>query len=350
MRIFKKLFCLLLIIGIMLSNSNISMAKSYYGNTNANINGYGQIAAYNSEIYLVSAKPNYKYTYSDDGLWPSHSYTIYKEGNNKKNSKLITNNAIAGPSLNIKSGWIYYIGISNKGKTGIYKVKTNGTKRSLITSIDMHTYRGSLAQYKRMILKDNYLYYVDGPNKIKRISITGKNKKLIYKSKYYVSQFSISENNMYISNGTNKSYWPGSKETIVKVKIDGKNAKQILSSTKSGKDSDIYQMLYYNEYIFYQNNAGIYRIKIDGSSKKCIISSDNLEDTYTIYNNKIYYTKNKTLMRCNLNGSQKVTLKKSLGTIDFICSANNKIYLYNLMKNTYSVYDIKTKKIYYIKN
>ena len=109
-------------------------------------------------------------------------------------------------------------------------------------------------------------------------------------------------------------------------------------------------MLYYNEYIFYQNTAGIYRIKIDGSSKKCIISSDNLEDTYTIYNNKIYYTKNKTLMRCNLNGSQKVTLKKSLGTIDFICSANNKIYLYNLMKNTYSVYDIKTKKIYYIKN
>lgn len=344
----KKIFCLLLVIGLTLSNSNLSMAKSYYGNTNSNLKDYGLVAQYNSETYLVSAKPNNKFVYSDDGLWPSYSHTIYKEESNGKYLKPITDNAISGPSLNIKSGWIYYIGISGYGETGIYKVKTNGTKRTWLTSIDMHTYRGSLTQYKQMILKDNYLYYLDGPFQIKRISTAGKNRRLIYESEYYTGKFYISGDDMYVFNNTNPSYFIDSKFSIVKLKTNGTNVKRILTTTK---DNYISNMLYYNGYIYYQYNDNIYRMKSNGSSKKNIIKSNTYGDinNFHIYNNKIYYIKNKILMRCNLDGSSKTTLKKSIGDFNLILSSNNKIYLNNI-DDSYTIYNIKTKKVSYIIN
>ncbi|MCC3869628.1 DUF5050 domain-containing protein [Terrisporobacter mayombei] len=149
MKLLKKqlsLFLALIIgIGVVFSSVGTIEAASYYGNTSSNINNGGQVLRYNSTTYSVSHKPNYKYEYSIDGLWPWSSYTIYKEDSKGKHVKSIATNAVAAPSLNSKSGWIYYVGISSKGNTGIYKVKTDGTKRTWITSISMMTYRGSLS-------------------------------------------------------------------------------------------------------------------------------------------------------------------------------------------------------------
>ncbi|MCC3869627.1 DUF5050 domain-containing protein [Terrisporobacter mayombei] len=196
-----------------------------------------------------------------------------------------------------------------------------------------------------MILKDSYLYYLDGDCKVKRISTNGKNKKTIYTSKYYTGGFSISGDYIYILNETNKSYWPGSKDTITRVRTDGKYAKQIASSTSS-YNSYMLDMVYYKGYIFYQNDYGIYRMKADGSSKKAIIKLDDIEN-YGLYDGKIYYIKNGSLMRCNLDGSKKTTLKKWSGKNSLGCIVNNKIYLYLSKDNSYPIYDIKTKKVYY---
>lgn len=350
MKLFKKQLSLLLAliigIGVVFSGGGTADAASYYGNTNSNIKNGGQAVRYNSTTYSVSHTPNYKYEYSDDGLWPWSSYTIYKEDSKGKHVKAIATNAVAAPSLNAKSGWLYYVGISSKGNTGIYKVKTDGTKRTWITSISMRNYRGALVGYKPMILKDSYLYYLDGSRTIRRISTSGNYRKTIYTSKYYTGDFSISGDYMYVMNETNASYWPGSKDTITRVRTDGKYAKQIARSTSSGNNSYMFDMVYYKGYIFYQNDYGIYRMKTDGSSKKAIIKLDDME-SYAVYDSKIYYMKNGSLMRCNLDGSKKTTLKRWSGRNSLGCITNSKIYLYIGQYGSYPIYDIKTKNVYY---
>ena len=89
------------------------------------------------------------------------------------------------PFLNSKNGYIYYLGMSTStGEPGVYRIKTNGTNMKRLASINLITYRGSPSEFLPMIIKDNYIYYLDGPRILKRISINGKEKKTIYTSKY----------------------------------------------------------------------------------------------------------------------------------------------------------------------
>lgn len=350
MKFFKKQLSVLLLLiicgGVIFSSISVSEASTSYGNTNSNIKNGGQSVIYKSNSYTVGKSPNYKYSYDYDGLWPQYSYTIYKDDNTGKHIKTITKNATSAPSLNIKSGWIYYLGISSNSNPGIYKVKIDGTNKTRLTSISMQTYRGSLTSYKPMIIKDNYIYYLDGPRILKRISINGKEKKTIYTSKYIMGDFSISGDYIYVLNTTNRSYWPGTYDTIVRINTAGKGAKQIIKSTT---DTFIYDMVYYNGYIYYQDGYGIYRIKSNGTNKKCVVKLSN-EETYAIHNKKIYYINNGDLMRCNLDGLSKKKLKDLTGNYNEVgCIAGNNIYLYLGSLQRYAIYNLRNSKIYYQK-
>lgn len=320
MKFIKKFISTFMIIGLIISCTNISLASSSFGNTNSNIIRGGHCVKSGSSIYSVDDEENYEYTLYYNPWTPMYSHTIYKGTNQVSKVKKIVTNATSTPSINLKDGWIYYIGISSNGNTGIYKVKTNGTKKTRITSIDTSTIKGNLGDYKTMIVKGNYIYYTEGrKGTIKRISTTGKSKKTIYKADGFINSFTMSDNYIYANivydhDFAKPNYSPYS--SLYKVSISGNYVKRI-GKNLSGK-YDWSSSQYYKGYIFYINDYGLYRMKTDGSSKKKLTSDikNNIDYSYNgieqvyFYNGKIYYIKSGYLKRRNLDGSNPTTLKK----------------------------------------
>lgn len=304
---FKRLLSILL--AVMLSFSYIFISKdnafasSYYGNTNANIKKGGLIVKSGSYTYARSGK-NSNISYGNE-IYNLKAYYIYKLNSNATSKKVIASNAIFYPSINVKDGWIYYVGVSTNGSPGIYKVKTNGTKMTRITSIDISDGDGAHITSQAMLIKDNYIYYVDRgyQSKITRISISGKNKKVLSKSNMQTGRISISGDYIYFNDSYHYSWtYTGQKIGIYRMKLNGTNKKCIYSGYSSS-------LQYYNGYIYYSNGEGLWRMKVDGTNKKLIKKS--IDYSFVIYKNKIYYLNSKNnISSMNLNGANSKTVLK----------------------------------------
>lgn len=359
MKNLKKFLSLLLIFVIFLCTNTVNAsADTVYGNSNSNIKNGGLALKAGDYYYNVSPfeTAEYSYDFYEDyfgtsGFAKINSCSIFKKKTPQGGIvKTIAKNALRTPFLNYRNGYIYYLGMSTTtGKPGVYRVKTNGTGMKRLADIYLLDYRCSKTTNLPMIIKDNYIYYCPNTDTIKRMSLTGTNKKTIYESPTWINSFSISGNYIYVNNNTHTGYFPDSKESIYRVTTSGSSKKNVYSSQR------ITDAVYYGGYIFYVNYNGLYRMNSDGSNKKCIVKTSNYID-YCIYNNKIYYTINRdlddtseiTYLRCcSLSGSSKTRLYKYNNS--FIHSiANGRVYLQNVAGT--DIYNIDSRKTYFTWN
>lgn len=162
----------------------------------------------------------------------------------------------------------------------------------------------------------DYVYY-SVYNKIYRVNTKNKQKKLIHYKKNWWSFDNIVVYKGYIytvvdtCSGTGETY-----PYIYRVKTDGTNGKIL----DKGDNLKLYDgKLYYNKYNFKESNFygtlkkyGIYRMNLDGSSKKSIKSGSNIYD-FEIYKSNIYYQTSKNIYRISTSGKNNIRLLSSEG-------------------------------------
>jgi hypothetical protein len=123
-----------------------------------------------------------------------------------------------------------------------------------------------------------------------------------------ISNFTIYNHSIYYINSTDGK--------IIVLKTDGTD-KRVLENTNAN-----WNIVVFEDWIFYTSNDGIYRIKNDGSELEKI--SDIFAHTLTVYNENVYFSSNNE----NLEGLYKSEL-----------DGKNTIKIYNKAVNHFSIYE-----------
>lgn len=197
----------------------------------------------------------------------------------------------------------------------------------------------------------DYVYY-SVYNKIYRINTKTKSKKLIHQKNNWwnFDQIVVYKGYIYTvadtCQGTGETY-----PYIYRVKTDGTNGK-ILDKGDNLKlyDGKLYYTKYYfRESDFYETfkNYGIYRMNLDGSSKKSIKSGSTIYD-FKIYKSNIYYKTSKNIYRVSTSGKNNTRLISSEEK-HMISIYKGNIYYnkydYNKQQNNVYKYNLSSKKI-----
>ena len=234
------------------------------GNTSANLANGGLIVGEKDCLYFGNAGKLYK-----------------KEGDSiKELCKIDGRSRIS--NVNVLNGWIYFYASGEKG-TGIYKIKTDGSKFQRILS-DSSQWRSLWGMGESLYYDYNY-----------KIDKNGSNKKQIGEKRTPISySFNISDGYMYYCeenmegdhciykekiDGTDKTeiyderadymivdngwiyFLTGYGSALNKMKIDGTDYKKLIVTS-------IGNMNIKDDWIYYESSDGIYKIKTDGTENQ----------------------------------------------------------------------------------
>lgn len=228
----------------------------------------------------------------DSGDWTYYTFLTYEGSHENKKMgiyKLDKSGAEQtkvyedyGSSIAVNEGWIYYSGINDRGK--LYKIRTDGSDKQLVLE--------GLVQ--NFLIEDDYLIYrmQEPADTLYRMNLKDNSKLELGKD---VLSFCIVDNTIYYSSAA-------SLGKVFKMNIDGTKVKEICSVEGPILYAD-------NNYIYFadinlrdkldniatknkfeENRGKIYRMNLDGSSRKLIIPFE--VDNFIITNGYFYYSTN----------------------------------------------------------
>lgn len=231
---------------------------------------------------------------------------IYKVNVNTKKSTLIYTNSDAWLfyDLTVKDGWIYCVMDTFQGTGGeysyIFKVRTNGKDAKVLKKgSNPVIYNGSI-YYLKETFSTNSWEYTNKVVGIYKMSLSGANDKCIKKSST-ISEFIVYKSKIYYTNyGTSNNY-------LRRISLTGGTSKIMSSGTYIPQN-----LKAYSDYIYFNYNSHIYKIKTSSTSKSRIISNAKLMDLSSGY---VYYTTYKSgycyLSRMKISTKAKTDLLKT---------------------------------------
>lgn len=299
-KVLSIFFSLVLVFAIAFTNVSQAMEKSSSSSPAASIKS-----------------GNYMY-YEKDGNIYKINVSTHKISLVKKINHLIWD-------ITVKDGWIYCtvdkIGYGGCYDPYIYKVRTNGSDGKYLK-------RG----YRPKIYSDK-IYYIKVKGDpysnlstvgIYKMSLSGKSDTCVKKTST-VSDIAVYKSNIYYVNGSSKYY-------LRKTNLSGSTSK-ILTSTYNGIDT----LRIYSDYIYFNSNNNIYKIKTTSTSKYRVLSNAELKE---VNNGYIYYQISESmssypymissyLYRMNLSSKSKLYLDVANLFCDVSVSSGYMIYTYH---------------------
>ena len=309
----NKLKMRFLAVGLMISlimgmaTPIVTLAEETKGNTIGNLNHFGKIVKDGEWLYMQNeVGPNIRkvkidgseskdlivsgycvgsYDYNIADGWIYYTKTVYnadfsesktyickQEINGGKETELCSAYSFGGPmgdgALYVCDEWIYYIGAKGNYNC-IYRMKTDGTKKKAIVRT-----KSILMSF---CIADQWIYYIDCSNGLYKVKLDGTSKKCLKKGSYFQSCDVFAEWIFY--NVDNQVY---------KMKKDGSNHQKFLSNARKFNIN--------NGWVYYDSAKGLYKIQVDGRSKKLIVNAGTLLNkkinyigSYSIVDDRIYF-------------------------------------------------------------
>lgn len=243
---------------------------------------------------------------SGDYMYYSVYNKIYKVNVNTKKSTLIYKNSDAWLfyDLTVKDGWIYCVMDTFQGTGGeypyIFKVRTNGKDAKVLKKgRNPVVYNGSIYYLKETFSTSSWDY----DNKvvgIYKMSLSGSSDKCIKKSST-INEFIVYKSNIYYTNsGTSSNY-------LRRIPLAGGTSKIMVSGSYIPEN-----LKAYSDYIYFNYNNSIYKIKTTSTTKSKVASSVHMMDLASGY---VYYTADKNsscyLYRMKLSTKAKTYIMKN---------------------------------------
>lgn len=219
--------------------------------------------------------------FTDDAIYSSASNYLYRIDNTTRVAKKLCDDQVSEIAIN--NSWIYYI--NNIDGYKIYKIRTDGTERTLV---------GSDPAVHLFILNNN-VFYLDankGVRKLNKMDFDGKNKTSLNSDSITTTLY-YSDNSFFFKAYNNNG------ASFYRINPDGSGKTQIVTSLSGFKvDSGMISFSYSlteevkDGWVYYINSAqrnSLYKIKIDGTGMTKI-SDDGISSNYFyIIGNWIYY-------------------------------------------------------------
>lgn len=239
---------------------------------------------------------------------------IYKVNVKTKKITLVYKNNKTGEfsDLIVKDGWIYCVRDAYTGGTSeqylyIFKVRTNGKNAQTLTKgHNPVIHNGSIYYVKKQFIEDgdevrykNYGIY--------KMSLSGKNDKCIKKSST-MNEFIIYKSNIYYVNSSKGVSY------VRKMSLSGKSTKIMTSNKHYTPDN----LRAYSDYIYFNSDGGIYKIKTTSTKKILVLSHSEfteVSDGYIYYNAWIDEEHNFYRMKLS-NKSKTLIFKNIVGVVD----------------------------------
>ena len=252
------------------------------------------------------------YAYSNGWVYCSQNSGLYKMKPDGSSKTLITDEYCT--NINVVDEWIYYI-----SKEKITKIKTNGTQKTVLNWTDRAE--------RCLVISNNIVYYIDIWGGLFKINLDGTNPKRIGDINTYF--FQVDGDWIYY----NQEITPSGigSGNIYRIKTDGTQQSKLVDCNTS--DFNVC-----NGWIYYENheyhNTGIFKVKIDGSEKQCIINEEDVYN-FTIVNNNIVFFKYYDLFSkpiqgdiymTDLNGGNRIFVKQFTGSPFYLGAAEQSVY------------------------
>lgn len=281
-----------------------------------------------------------------ENFYDNRVYRINKDGSGKLK---INDNKMK--IIKIQDGWIYYNG-EYIGDTYIatyfYKMRLDGTDKT-----KLYWYKPDYVE----VIGDWIYYFDSGMHKIFKIKNDGtENRTLVLND--WVEDMKIKDGFIYFIGG--KDYSGNENRGIYKVKVDGTSKIKL-------EDSSPEKIDVYGDWIYYMIYGDFYRMKTDGTQKTKLFipQSDKSISYYDIKGEYIYINESSTLWRLKLDGSEKTIIKDNNFTFNnlrifddgFFYTDGRDIYSLNsdgtvnkkLVDDCYSLVDVVDGWVYYVK-
>lgn len=181
---------------------------------------------------------------------------------------------------------------------------------------------------------DDYIYYSDILCGLCKIKLDGTDKSVLTDTS--MARVTVDESGIYYL----ESYF-GSIEDFYKINLDGSGKKTIIDDLDKGCH---FAYCIYEDYIYYPQRKGLYRIKTDGTDKSKLC--DKYIYNFIINDDYIYYQDGGEVYRLKIDGKNEEKIPNEGG--DYCFSIYNNELLYIKTKNDCSElyrYNLKTKEI-----
>ena len=165
------------------------------------------------------------------------------------------------------SEWIYFSNIKSdsllNSQGSLFKMDFEGKKIEKILDVAA----------RNLIIKDNYLYYLDSSNNssLHKISLKDYSNSLI--SNKTISEFIIVDNWIYFSEEGEVEY----SNQISKMRLDGSDYLSLMDSISANKNWNCSDLIYNNEYIYFtsiDNQLSIYRMAIKSGEVELMLKDE----------------------------------------------------------------------------
>jgi hypothetical protein len=185
-------------------------------------------------------------SYQDNWVYFADRYGLFRATVDGSQIYQITQGMIR--NINVVGEWVYYtVSMPSYDESNwLYKVKIDGTEKTQLNN----------GYCNNVLVYDDWIYYIDsrGGGKFYRIKTDGSQKSLITTEEYSTGSFNIIDDWIYYTNNG----------SIYKMKIDG-SQKQVILQHKNA-----YMVGINDNWVYYKtsemNDKGLYRVSIDGQN------------------------------------------------------------------------------------
>lgn len=293
---------------VTINNTGKAANALELGNTTGNLHNFAAVVESGDWIYYVD------------------NSCIYKKKKDGTETKCIVKNIGSAFGLNVEGDYLYYTRtIYSKGDsyTRLYRVKLDGTGNKRICSSSIGIYPGGSPT-----VQNGWIYFCDFSTNLYKVKVDGSKKILLQKGNYGIVDFSIYGKNIYFAKDN----------CIYRMDINGKSKKILKKCSKSIDGIQVYNgWIYYKNQYGYGNKGSIYRMKLDGKENKEIIKNVL---SFNVSDGVIYYSiRDKGSYIADINGKNV----KKISKYDFVSFfvLENEIYVEYI---DYYTYRYKLKK------
>lgn len=252
--------------------NNITSKKEI---SNVDVNNIGNS---NGNLYLgAKAAKQGEWIYFYD-----NNSGLYKNKEDGSSMSQLSNNCSG--NINVVGDYIYYSGSAmyDESGPGIYKIKTDGSGKTKISDENPRS----------LIVVNNTIYYLttsitNNHDNLYKMNTDGSGKTILNEEDS-IESFNVLGNKIYYINHSDNN-------EMYKMNIDGSNVIKI-------RDEAVNEIVADDDWIYFSNDKGIYRIKDDNSKIECIVERPNSYNQFNISQGYIYYG---GLYRAKVDGSEK---------------------------------------------
>ena len=254
------------------------------GNSNGNVVNRGIAAIMGDWIY---------YRNSGDGG------NLYKEHIETNEKVKLSNDQVL--YINVADEkWVYYYGLSSSYSEGLFRVRTNGSRKEKI----------AIGGHRNVIVVDEWIYGIYDESSMS-VAPSKNQKSGLYKmdtdgnatvlvNDEHIYQFVVYDGWIYFNYGKNN--------TNYRMSMDGTDLTKV-------NDEKYGSWAVYDSWVYFSNRDNkLYKMRLDGSSKQtlCDDAADyiNVEDEWVYYFNR---NDGKTLHKIRINGQGRIKLANGEG-------------------------------------